>query len=81
MINTDYFDRISKRLLISDPFYGLLLMSLAKRFTDDANECSTLGVYREGINYAIIVNTDFFNGLTEAQAKAVVQHELNGLHN
>ena len=46
----------TKKLLLKEPFYGLFLMSLNKRFDDSI---PTAGVVKNGINIELIVNEEF----------------------
>lgn len=62
-----------KQITIKQPFYGLILLSLNKYFSKDV---PTACVARNGINYEILVNPDFWNGLTDSQQIAVLQHEI-----
>lgn len=75
------YDKVSKKMLVKEPFYALLLLNLHKEFTEDDNLCSTAGVCRYGIGYKIIINTKWYDGLTDEEGAAVLQHELKGLLN
>lgn len=70
------YDKVSKKMLVKEPFYALLLLNLHKEFTEDDNVCSTAGVCRYGIGYKIIINTKWYDGLTDEEGAAVLQHEL-----
>lgn len=75
------YEKISKKMLIKEPFYGLLLMSLNKQTTEDDNIMETAGVYKQGLGYGILINTKWFGGLTEEEGVAVLKHEAEGLLN
>ena len=62
-----------KKLLIRDPFYGLFLMSIDKRFDDSI---PTACVSRAGINVELLVNQKFWDSLTELEELAVLEHEV-----
>ena len=51
-----------KQLVVKDPFYGLFLLSLNKYYSKDD---ATAWVARNGINYELCVNPDFWNTLTD----------------
>lgn len=68
-------ERAFKRLLITNPFYGLFCLSLPKRVTTD--ETDTLCVMKKGINCELCINPDFWEELTDNEQIALLQHELN----
>ena len=63
----------TKKLMITNPFYGFVLMSLNKKFSDI---CSTACVTVSGINYELLVNKDYWNSITEENQLATLKHEL-----
>ena len=63
-----------KKLLIQDPFYGLFLLSLDKRFD---SSIPTACVARNGINVELLINEQFWNSLTDLEEIAVLEHEIN----
>lgn len=69
------YEKIAKKMLIKEPFYGLLLMSLNKQTTEDDEVIETAGVYKQGLGYGIMINTKWFGGLTEEEGIAVCKHE------
>ena len=62
-----------KQLIITDPFYGLFLLSLSKCYSDDV---PTAGVRLRGIDCELAVNKEFWDSLTDAQQIAILKHEL-----
>ena len=66
--------RAVKDLMILDPFYGLFLMQIEKRFDDSI---PTACVARSGIDTVLLVNETFWNGLTDKEEMAVLEHEAN----
>ena len=62
-----------KQLVVKDPFYGLFLLSLNKYYSKDD---ATAWVARNGINYELCVNPDFWNTLTDDEQLGVLKHEL-----
>ena len=63
----------TKKLMITNPFYGFVLMSLNKRFSDI---CSTACVAVSGINYELLVNEDYWDSISEENQLATLKHEL-----
>jgi hypothetical protein len=75
MINThDDLARIGKQLMFSEPFYGIFLSTLNKVV---GNDVPTAGVCKNGINYQLIVNEDFWASLNNDKKKiGLLKHEL-----
>lgn len=67
------FEKIAKRLMVKEPFYGLFLLSLNKQETKDI---PTLGVCLEGINHKLLINPEFWDKQTDDQQLALLKHEL-----
>jgi predicted metal-dependent peptidase len=65
--------KISKTLILEQPFYGLFLISLNKVWED---RIETAGVSINGINYMLYINPEFFLNLPDNQKKGVLIHEL-----
>lgn len=65
-----------KELLIKDPFYGLFLLNIDKRFDDSI---PTACVCRNGINVDLLINEKFWQSLSDKEALAVLEHEVNHL--
>ena len=68
--------RICKKLLIKEPFYGLFLLNINKRYSD---RIETAAVAVEGINPVLLINKDFWKGLPEEMAISVLKHEVSHL--
>jgi len=73
MSNVDSLAKASKDLMLEEPFYGLLLMSLNKTWSDSV---PTAGVGLKGINYQLIINPEFWESLPPIQQKGLLKHEL-----
>lgn len=71
--NIDSLAKASKTLMIKEPFYGLLLMSLNKVWSD---KLPTAGVRLKGINYELAINPTFWQDLTPEKQMGVLKHEL-----
>ena len=69
----DQLSRISKTLIFSEPFYGIFLIGLQKEFT---KSCATAGVGKHGIGMRLVINPDFFGGLSEHHQHGLLKHEL-----
>jgi predicted metal-dependent peptidase len=66
-------NKTCKEVLLSDPFYGLLLLNLNKSFSD---KIKTAGVGIEGINVVLLINPSFWQGLSENHKYGLLLHEL-----
>ena len=58
---------------MTDPFYGLFLLSLSKSYSD---QVPTAGVSRNGIDCRLEVNKEFWDSLTDTQQLAILKHEV-----
>lgn len=67
--------KASKDLMLAEQFYGLFLIMLNK--TWDNRKVPTAGVGRNGINYNLFLNSDFWDILRERQKIGLLKHELN----
>jgi predicted metal-dependent peptidase len=67
--------KCSKKLMLEDPFYGLLLISLNK---DISTTVPTAGVAKEKdqINFKLVVNPEFWLVQDEQSKIGVLKHEL-----
>lgn len=70
---TQNLNKICKDLMLEQPFYGLLLLTLKKEWS---NKVPTAGVGLNGINYMLYINPEFWKTLTEDHKKGLLQHEL-----
>ena len=61
-----------KNLIIKEPFYGLFVMGLNKRFDSNIN---TAAVAIDGINPILLINRDFWYGLNEEERESIIKHE------
>ena len=68
--------KICKKLIINEPFYGLFLLNLNKRFDKNTK---TAGVTIEGINPLLLINRDWWIGLDVETQVAVLKHECGHL--
>ena len=59
--------------MLSEPFYGLFLCGINKKFTE---KIPTAAIGLEGINYCLMLNKDFWYGLKEDYRYAILKHEL-----
>ncbi len=71
---TEELAKTSKDLLLGQPFYGIFLIMLNKQWNNKL--VPTAGVSKNGINYQLTFNTNFWDSLTEPQRKGLVLHEL-----
>jgi predicted metal-dependent peptidase len=68
--------KASKELMLKESFYGLFLMMLNKQWS---TKVPTAGVSRNGINYQLYLNEEFWDKLTANQHIGLLKHELKGL--
>lgn len=66
--------KTSKDLMLKEPYYGFFLIMLNKLW--DKRRVPTAGVSKNGINYQLTINDDFWEGLTELQRLGLIKHEL-----
>lgn len=73
MNQQDSLGKTSKTLCMQEPFYGLFLMMLNKKFD---KKFPTAGVSKNGINYQLTIGEDFWNNLNDDWRLGVLKHEL-----
>tara|TARA_R110000787_G_scaffold115506_3_gene225441 strand:- start:3174 stop:4334 length:1161 start_codon:yes stop_codon:yes gene_type:complete len=73
MKHNEQLARISKSLIFKEPFYGLFLVGLKKKFTKGV---PTAGVAKHNIGIQLYINPTFFEGLSEAHQLGLLKHEL-----
>jgi predicted metal-dependent peptidase len=66
---------ICKDLMLEQPFYGLLLLNLNKKFVTNS-KVKTAGVGTNGISYVLLINPEFWTSLSQEHKKGLLQHEL-----
>jgi predicted metal-dependent peptidase len=74
MSNTESLAKASKEIMLKEPFYGLLLMSLNKKWTE--NKLPTAGVRLNKINYELLINSKFWESLPPIHKMGILKHEL-----
>lgn len=67
--------KASKDLMWKEPFYGFFLIMLNKVW--DNKRVPTAGVSKNGINYQLTINEDFWTELSENHRVGLLKHELN----
>jgi predicted metal-dependent peptidase len=65
--------KASKDLMLKEPFYGLFLIGLNKKWTETI---PTAGVGLNKINVELHINSEFWTGLTPHQHIGLLKHEL-----
>lgn len=66
--------KASKDLMLKEPYYGFFLIMLNKLW--DSKRVPTAGVSKNGINYQLAINPEFWESLTENQRLGLLKHEL-----
>lgn len=72
-VKVDQLAKATKDLCLKEPFYGLFLMMLNKKWS---TEVPTAGVGKLGINYQLYLNEDFWNELNPKQHISLLKHEV-----
>jgi len=62
MNKQDSLAKVSKELMLKEPFYGLLILSLNKVWD---KRVPTAGVSKNGVNFQLTINEDFWNSLSD----------------
>lgn len=65
--------KISKQLMIKEPFHGMFLSGLNKQVSE---VIPTAGVSKNNINYQLIINPNFWDTLKITEKEAILKHEL-----
>lgn len=72
MNNHESLSRATKDLMWAEPFWGLFLIGFRKSWDD---KVPTAQVSKNGVNYGLTINPDFWNSLTDDWKKGILQHE------
>ena len=65
--------KIGKELMLKEPFYGFFLIALNKVW---GQKVPTAGVSKNGINYQLAINPDFWESLSDDHRLGLLKHEL-----
>jgi predicted metal-dependent peptidase len=65
--------KTAKDLMLKEPYYGFFLIMLNKLWS---KRIPTAGVSKNGINYQLVINDDFWEDLTEQHRLGLLKHEL-----
>ncbi len=65
--------KTAKDLMLKEPYYGFFLIMLNKLWS---KKVPTAGVSKNGINYQLVVNDEFWEGLSENHRLGLLKHEL-----
>lgn len=65
--------KTSKELMLKEPYYGYFLIMLNKMWRKDL---PTAGVSKNGINYQLAINEEFWMSLSEDHKLGLLKHEL-----
>lgn len=71
---SDSLAKASKELMMIEPFYGFFLIMLNKIWTK--TQVPTAGVCKNGINYQLCINEDFWGSLDKKKELGILKHEL-----
>lgn len=73
LTKAESLSKISKTLLLNEPYYGFFLLMLNK-FWD--NRIPTACVGKNGINYQLRINEEFWTSLEDPKKMGLLKHEL-----
>ena len=65
--------KTAKDLMLKEPYYGFFLIMLNKLWS---RRLPTAGVSKNGINYQLMINDEFWEGLSENHRLGLLKHEL-----
>ncbi len=65
--------KTAKDLMLKEPYYGFFLIMLNKLWN---KRVPTAGVSKNGINYQLVINEEFWTSLTELERLGLLKHEL-----
>lgn len=71
---SESLSKVSKELLLKEPYYGFFLLQLNKIW--DNKRVPTAGVSKQGINYQLAINEDFWESLSQEHRTGLLKHEL-----
>jgi predicted metal-dependent peptidase len=74
MDKQESLSKIAKELMLKEPFYGFFLITLNKVW--DGKRVPTAGVSKNGINYQLAINPEFWESLTDLHRLGILKHEL-----
>ena len=69
----DLVAKTTKELILTEPFYGLFLIGINKKFTD---QIPTAGVSKNGIGIQLTINPEFYTNLNNLHRLGLIKHEL-----
>lgn len=69
-------EKICKKLIIKEPFWGLFMLGLNKRIS---TRIPTMAVAKSGIGVELLVNPSFWESLSDTEQMAILLHELHHL--
>lgn len=70
----DSLSKTVKQIMMKEPFYGFFLIMVDKYWD---NEVETISIGKEGINFQLIINPEYWNGLDKTARIGAILHELN----
>ena len=65
--------KTAKDLMLKEPYYGFFLIMLNKLWN---KRIPTAGVSKNGINYQLVINEEFWESLSELERLGLLKHEL-----
>ncbi len=72
-LRDDSLAKIGKTLMMKEPFYGIFLLALNKRWN---NKIKTAGIILRGLNFNIEINEHYWDSISDDARYALLKHEL-----
>ena len=73
MDKSQSLSKTAKDLMLKEPYYGFFLIMLNKLWN---KRVPTAGVSKNGINYQLVINEEFWGSLSELERLGLLKHEL-----
>jgi len=74
MTKAESLSKVSKELMLKEPFYGFFLLMLNKVW--DSKRVPTACVSKNNINYQLTINPEFWESLVDKHQMGLLKHEL-----
>lgn len=76
MTNQESISKITKELMLKEPYYGLFLIMTDKVFVSDDSITNTACVSKNNIGFRLTINENYWNSIPIEIQRNVVKHEL-----
>jgi predicted metal-dependent peptidase len=76
MTNQESISKITKELMLKEPYYGLFLIMTDKVFVNDNQITNTACVSKNNIGFRLTINENYWNSIPIEVKRNVIKHEL-----